>query len=134
LAGAVTFGIYYALFGLGLLVAGNTVPYLFLVVVSHLITGVIVYPGYRLIVFKVSDKSWLLGYLRFYGVGLGFLSASVVGLPLLVSFGGIPLMMAQVLVILLSPPLSYLINRTWTFREWGSVGWRRAARARRRGL
>jgi putative flippase GtrA len=134
LAGAVTFGVYYALFGLGLLVAGNAVPYLFLVAVSHLITAVIVYPAYRLIVFKVSGQSWLLGYLRFYAVGLSFLGASVIGLPLLVEFARIPVMMAQAVMILLSPPLSYLINRTWTFRERGNVDRGRAAPARRRGL
>src|SRR3954468_4045593 len=66
LAGAVTAGIYYALLGLGLLAAKNAVPYLFLVVVSHFATVVIVYPVYRMVVFKVSGEGWVSGYLRFY--------------------------------------------------------------------
>ncbi|MEV0408808.1 GtrA family protein [Actinoallomurus sp. NPDC050550] len=116
---------YYALLGLGLLVANNAVPYLLLIVIGHFGTTMIVYPLYRLIVFKVSGEGWLSGYLRFYAVGLSFLGASVIGLPLLVEFAGLPLMMAQALIILLSPPLSYAINRTWTFRKRGNVGpWR----------
>ncbi|WP_143737266.1 GtrA family protein [Microbispora sp. GKU 823] len=116
LAGALTAGVYYALLGLGLLVAMDTVPYLVLVVVSHFITTLILYPVYRLVVFKVSGQGWLSGFLRFYAVGLTFLGSSVVGLPILVEIAGIPLMVAQALIILLSPPLSYAINRTWAFR------------------
>ncbi|MCC5577029.1 GtrA family protein [Microtetraspora sp. AC03309] len=116
LAGAMTAGVYYALLCLGLLVAKNAVPYLFLVVVSHFITVVLVYPAYRLVVFKVSGVGWLSGYLRFYAVGLSFLGLSVIGLPILVEFAGIPIMVAQGLIILMSPPLSYAIHRAWTFR------------------
>ncbi|GAA2882506.1 hypothetical protein GCM10010517_45670 [Streptosporangium fragile] len=109
--------VYYCLLGLGLAVTGNSVPYLFPVVVCHLITVVIVYPWYRLVVFRVSGESWVTGYLRFYVVGLSFLGASLAGLPLLVEFAGIPVMVAQGLIILASPPLSYAINRAWTFRD-----------------
>jgi putative flippase GtrA len=116
LAGAMTAVVYYALLGLALLVAGNAAPYLVLVVVSHFVTVVAVYPVYRLVVFRVSGVSWISGYLRFYVVGLSFLGASLAGLPLLVEVAGLPLMVAQGLIILASPPLSYLINRTWTFR------------------
>ncbi|WP_433500634.1 GtrA family protein [Sphaerimonospora sp. CA-214678] len=119
LAGAMTAGVYYALLCLELLVAGGAVPYLFLVVVGHLITVVIVYPVYRLVVFR-SGGGWITGYLRFYVVGLSFLGASVIGLPVLVELAGIPLLIAQALIILLSPPLSYAINRSWTFRDRAS--------------
>lgn len=121
LAGAITAGVYYAILYLTLLAFNNAVPYLFLVVGSHFVTALIVYPMYRLAVFKVSDEAWLPGFFRFYAVGLGFLGASVIGLPILVEFGGIPLMFAQALIILASPPLSYAINRTWTFRKRGNI-------------
>ncbi|MFF4774320.1 GtrA family protein [Microtetraspora fusca] len=121
LAGAMTAGVYYVLLGLGLLVAKNSVPYLFLVVVSHFVTTMLVYPAYRLVVFKTSGVGWLPGYLRFYAVGLSFLGMSVIGLPILVEFAGIPIMVAQGLIILLSPPLSYAIHRAWTFREGDGV-------------
>ncbi|WP_329083736.1 MULTISPECIES: GtrA family protein [unclassified Streptosporangium] len=121
LAGAMTALVYYALLGLGLLVVEDGVPYLFLVVVSHLVTVVIVYPWYRLVVFRGSGHSWFAGYLRFYAVGLSFLAASVIGVPLLVELAGIPIMVAQGMVILTSPPLSYAINRAWVFRDRGKV-------------
>ncbi|GII27286.1 GtrA family protein [Planotetraspora mira] len=121
LAGAMTAAVYYALLGLGLLAAKGTVPYLVLVVMSHLITVVIVYPWYRLVVFRVSGQSWLAGYLRFYVVGLSFLGASILGLPVLVEYAGFPIMLAQALIIVMSPPLSYVIHRTWTFRNRENV-------------
>ncbi|MEU8036729.1 GtrA family protein [Streptosporangium sp. NPDC049078] len=120
-AGAMTAMVYYVLLGLGLLAFEDGVPYLFLVVVSHLITVVIVYPWYRLVVFRDSGYSWPVGYLRFYVVGLSFLAASVVGVPLLVELAGVPIMVAQGMVILTSPPLSYAINRAWVFRDRGKV-------------
>ncbi|MEV5754575.1 GtrA family protein [Actinoallomurus sp. NPDC052308] len=121
LAGGVTAVVYYVLLGGGLLAAQDRVPYLFLVVGSHFVTALIVYPMYRLAIFKVSGEDWLPGFMRFYAVGLGFLAASVIGLPIMVEFGGIPLMVAQALIILMSPPLSYAINRTWTFRKRGDA-------------
>ncbi|WP_162795109.1 GtrA family protein [Nonomuraea lactucae] len=121
LAGAMTAVVYYILLGLALLVAKDRAPYLVLVVVSHFVTVVVVYPGYRLLVFRVSGHSWMTGYLRFYAVGLTFLGASLTGLPLLVEVAGVPLMVAQALIILASPPLSYLAHRTWTFRARAKV-------------
>ncbi|MFJ2029978.1 GtrA family protein [Streptosporangium sp. NPDC087985] len=121
LAGAMTAAVYYVLLGLGLLAAKDDVPYLSLLVVSHLITSIIVYPWYRLVVFRVSRESWIAGYLRFYVVGLSFLAASVIGVPILVEFAGIPIMVAQGLIIIASPPLGYAIHRTWTFPDRGKV-------------
>lgn len=121
LAGGVTAAVYYVLLCLALLAARHDVPYPFLVVASHFVTALIVYPMYRLAIFKISDDEWLPGFVRFYAVGLGFLGASVIGLPLLVELGGIPLLVAQALIILMSPPLSYAVNRTWTFRKRGDA-------------
>ncbi|MEV5706118.1 GtrA family protein [Actinoallomurus sp. NPDC052274] len=121
LAGGVTAVVYYAILCVGLLAVRDEVPYLFVVVASHFVTALIVYPMYRLAIFKISDDDWLPGFMRFYAVGLGFLAASVIGLPILVEFGGVPLLVAQALIILMSPPLSYAINRTWTFRKRGDA-------------
>lgn len=121
MAGATTAVVYCSLLGLALQATKDAVPYLFLVVVTHLITVVIVYPGYRLVVFRVSSGTWITGYLRFYAVGLSFLGASVIGLPLLVEFAHIPIMLAQSLIVIASPPISYAIHRFWTFRERENV-------------
>src|SRR5689334_10966444 len=95
MSGAMTAVVYYCLLGLGLATAKDAVPYLFLVVACHAVTVVMVYPWYRLVVFRDSGTSWTVGYLRFYAEGLSFLGASLAGLPLLVELAGIPLMMAQ---------------------------------------
>ncbi|MCO5973010.1 GtrA family protein [Actinoallomurus soli] len=120
LAGAGTAGVYYGLLGIGLLVFGAAMPYLLLAVFSHLVTALLVYPVYRRVVFPVTGRTWLPGFLRFYAVGLGFLATSLVGLPLLVELAGIPVMVAQALLILVSPPSSYVINRGWVFATRGN--------------
>ncbi|SEK22349.1 GtrA family protein [Nonomuraea pusilla] len=115
--GAMTVVVYYGLLGLGLLASGGRVPYLLLVVVSHFMTVVTVYPWYRLVVFRVVGQSWVRGCLRFYAIGLVFLGVSLVGLPLLVHFAEMPVMVAQAVIIPFSALASYGINRGWTFRS-----------------
>ncbi|MGI5287066.1 GtrA family protein [Nonomuraea polychroma] len=117
IGGALTAAIYYGIVALALSFFGNTAPYLLLVVASHLATVVIVYPWYRLVVFPETLESWLAGYLRLYVVGLSFLTASLVGLPILVELANIPILIAQGVIICTSLPLSYTINQKWTFRN-----------------
>ncbi len=115
-SGALSAVVYYAILGAQLAALGHRVPYLLLLVTSQFVASVVVYPWYRLMVFRVSGSSWVLGHLRFYAVGLGFLAASVTGVPLLVELAGIPIMVAQALVIVVNVPLGYLAHRLWTFR------------------
>ncbi|MGV9538290.1 GtrA family protein [Streptosporangium sandarakinum] len=125
-AGAMTAVIYHVLLGLGLLATDGAVPYVVLLVAGHLATSLIVYPWYRLVVFRTSGSSWVIGYLRFYTVGLGFLATSVVGVPLLVELTGAPVLVAQGLIVVVSPPLGYVVHRTWTFSGGGETRlWKR---------
>ncbi|MEU9830624.1 GtrA family protein [Streptosporangium sp. NPDC048047] len=117
LAGAVTAAAYYALLCLALAVTDDRVPYLFLAFASHAVTVLLVYPLFRAVVFRSSGQPWLTGLARFYTVGLGFMAASAVGLPILVEIAGIPIVAAQAMIIALSPPLSYVVHRTWTFSK-----------------
>ncbi|KAB8187239.1 GtrA family protein [Microbispora catharanthi] len=113
--GAMSAVVYYAILGVQLAALGHRVPYLILLVTSQFAASVVVYPWYRLMVFRVSGSSWVLGHLRFYAVGLGFLAASVTGVPLLVELAGVPIMVAQAVVIVVNVPLSYLVHGLWTF-------------------
>ncbi|MFF0308458.1 GtrA family protein [Streptosporangium sp. NPDC004379] len=125
-AGAMTAVIYHVLLGLELLATDGAVPYVVLLMTGHLATSLIVYPWYRLVVFRASGSSWVIGYLRFYAVGLGFLAASVVGVPLLVELAGAPVLVAQGLILIASPPLGYVVHRTWTFSGGGEARpWKR---------
>ncbi|MEU4540994.1 GtrA family protein [Streptosporangium sp. NPDC023825] len=121
MASATTALLYCSLLGLGLLAANDAVPYLLLAMAAHLTTVVIVYPWYRLVVFRAHGRSWLTGYLRFYAVGLGFLATSLAGLPVLVEVFHLPVMAAQALLLVVSPTVSYAIHRVWTFRERANV-------------
>lgn len=87
-------------------------PYLVLAVVGHCATVAIVYSWYRLVVFRVSGGSWPRGYVRFYAVGLNFLGTSAAGVPVLVEFAGISIMAAQGVVIVMSPPIRYVVHCT----------------------
>ncbi|MFB9879064.1 GtrA family protein [Planobispora siamensis] len=119
--GVMTVASYFSLLTLGLLIFEGGVPYLFLVVVSHLCTVVIVYPWYRVVVFRVTEGSWIAGYLRFYVVCLGFLATSLAGLPILVELAGLPVLVAQFLIMGAGALLGYAVNRSWTFRERAKV-------------
>ncbi|MFI6511244.1 GtrA family protein [Streptosporangium sp. NPDC050855] len=117
MASATTALLYYALLGLALLVVNDAVSYLLLAMAAHLTTVVIVYPWYRLVVFRTRGRSWIAGYLRFYAVGLGFLGASLAGLPVLVELCRLPVMAAQAVILVISPTVTYAVHRAWTFRE-----------------
>ncbi|GAA3444123.1 hypothetical protein Pve01_70700 [Planomonospora venezuelensis] len=108
---------YFSLLALALLLLERVVPYLFLVAGSHLLAVMLVYPWYRLVVFRVSTGSWITGFARFYLVGLSFLATSAVVLPVLVEIVGLPVLAAQVFVVPASTVLAYLVNRSWAFRE-----------------
>ncbi|MBG0813548.1 GtrA family protein [Planomonospora sp. ID82291] len=116
-----TVAVYLSLLALGLLILGGRVPYPILVVVGHLATVLIVYPWYRIAVFRITRGSWMAGYLRFYTVGLGFLAASAAGVPALVEFAGLPVLVAQSSVMAIGALSGYAINRSWTFRDRGRV-------------
>ncbi|MBG0827858.1 GtrA family protein [Planomonospora sp. ID67723] len=117
MGGVMTVAFYLSFLALGLMVLGNRVPYLFLVVASHLATVVIVYPWYRIAVFRAAGGSWIAGYLRFYAVGLGFLAMSLVGLPVLVELVGMQVLAAQFAVMAVSALGGYAVNKSWTFRD-----------------
>ncbi|WP_268249356.1 GtrA family protein [Planobispora rosea] len=119
--GVMTMMLYLSFLALALPIFESSVPYIVLVAISHLLALVIVYPWYRLVVFRVSEGSWTSGFLRFYLVSSSFLAVSVIGLPILVEIMGVSVLAAQSLVIPMSTVLAYLINRSWTFRDHGSV-------------
>ncbi|GAA3798881.1 hypothetical protein GCM10022226_17850 [Sphaerisporangium flaviroseum] len=122
LAGSgITAAVYYGVLGASL-AAGGGLPYPLLILLTHLTTSVIVYPWYRLMVFRAGAGSWLASWLRFYAAGLTFLATSLTGVPLLVEFLELPIMVAQGVIITVSPPLSYLLHRSWTFPERGRPG------------
>lgn len=115
--GALTAAVYYVFLAVGLLTFRDRVPYLYVVVASNFVTVVLVYPWYRLVVFRGAADSWPVGYLRFYAVGLTGLVTSLAGLPVLVELAGLPVLLAQAFLIAVSVPVNYVVYRMWAFRR-----------------
>lgn len=114
LVGGTTTVLYFGLFWLGWTVLEGVVPYLVVTVAANFSTAVIMYPAYRSFVFR-STSSWLRGFGKFYTVYVGGLVASLVGMPLLIEVFGVPVLVAQAVVVVSVPVLSYLLHRFWTF-------------------
>lgn len=114
MVGAGTNLLYFALFWLGWQLLEGTVPYLVVTAGANLGTAVLVYPAYRGFVFG-STTTWLKGFWKFYTVFVIGLVASLVGMPLLIEVLGVPVVVAQAIVIAVVPVVSYLLHRFWTF-------------------
>jgi putative flippase GtrA len=116
LAGGVAAVVYYGTFSAGWLLGAGRIPYLVMTVLANWVCAVVTYPLYRRLVFR-SDGPWLPGFLRFYLICLWSLAFSLAGLPLLVEVGHLPVLLAQAIVIVVSPIVNYQLNRRWTFRD-----------------
>jgi putative flippase GtrA len=90
--------------------------YLTAAVIANAVTAVTMFPLYRRHVFR-SHGPWLPGLARFYLIGVWSLAWSLVGLPLLVEVGHLPVLLAQAGIVVLIPLVNYPINKYWTFRS-----------------
>ena len=111
LTGGAATAVYYAVFAAGWLVG---VPYLAMAVLANWITAVVTFPLYRRGVFR-SSGPWVPAFLRFYAVCLWSLGVNLVGLPLLIEVARLPVLFAQLLVIVVVPLVNYQVNKYWTF-------------------
>lgn len=107
---------YYTLFSGGWLLLGPRVPYLLIAVVANAVNAVLTYPLYRRLVFRRSGP-WLAGLVRFYVICLWSLFVTLAGLPLLVEFAGLHVLVAQALIIIGTPLINYQLHRFWAFRD-----------------
>jgi putative flippase GtrA len=106
--------LYICLFWLGWHLLEGIVSYLIVTAATNLSTALIVYPVYRGFVFG-SEQTWLRGFWKFYTVYLVGLGVSLVGMPLLVEIIGVPVVLAQAILLAVQPVISYLLHRFWTF-------------------
>src|SRR5215470_7068078 len=120
IVGGIAALIYYATFSAlwlalrGHLTVTATGPrpagYLTAAVIANAVTVVVTYPVYRRIVFRAAG-SWLAGLARFYVIGVWSLLWSLIGLPLLIEIGHLPVLLAQAVVVVLIPLVNYPINK-----------------------
>jgi putative flippase GtrA len=114
IVGAGTNVLYLGLFWLGWHLLEGIVPYLVVTAAANLTTALTVYPTYRNFVFG-SSTGRLRGFLKFYTVYLVGLACSLLGMPLLIEVLGVPVVLAQAVMIAVVPIISYLLHRFWTF-------------------
>lgn len=106
----------YCTFAALQLLFGDQVNYLILLCIAMVFAILNAYIGYRLFVFKVQGR-WIRDLGRFSIVYLGSLAANLAILPLLVEVAGIPILVAQAIVVTGSVVLSFFAHRSFSFRR-----------------
>ncbi|HET6213513.1 MAG TPA: GtrA family protein [Micromonosporaceae bacterium] len=120
--GCLAAAVYYGLFSAGYLLAGHRISASagfsadVIAVFANLATAVLTFPLYRVAVFG-GDGPWIQGFLRFYVIAFWSLLWSLVGLPLLIDVVGLPVLLAQAIIVVAVPLLNYQIHIFWTFRR-----------------
>jgi putative flippase GtrA len=97
---------------------GESVHYLVLLGISHVIGVLEAYLLARWLVFQVQGR-WWQGLLRFWSVYLVALGINVVALPLLVELVHLPVLPAQALITATTALGSFFAHRSFTFRRSG---------------
>jgi putative flippase GtrA len=117
------------------LTLGRVAGYLVVLVVAHVLSVLCAFVLHRRLVFRVRGNV-LLDLGRFELVYIGGLGANMVLLPLMVEVGGLPVIAAQLIVVAIMAPLSYLAHRHFSFRRSTSAarrdGWAGWVRTRLR--
>ncbi len=114
LTGGGSAAVSYLIFSVTWLLASQWLHYLAVAVFTNLATAIVMYPVYRRLVFKTTGP-WLAGFFRFYTVFVSGLVAGLVGLPLLIELAGIPVLIAQMIITVAVPLVSYQVYRLWAF-------------------
>lgn len=115
LIGAIAAFVNYVAFAAGWLLFAAYLPYLGMAVIANVLGAMIMYPLYRHVVFRATGP-WLSGFLRFYLTCFWALTFAFVGLPLLVEVVHLHVLLAQAIIIIVSPLINYQIMRFWAFR------------------
>jgi putative flippase GtrA len=116
LAGGLSAVIYYGAFSAGWLLWGRHVPYLVIAIIANAVAAGLTFPIYRRVVFQHLGP-WAPAFVKFYLVYVWGLIFSLVGLPPLVEWAGLPVLLAQAVVIVATPVLNYQLHRIWAFRR-----------------
>ena len=70
----------------------------------------------REVVFRGTERSWHRGYMHFLIIAVGGMVLTTVSVVLLVQFGGLPYLVARVLVAGGVGVCNYLLNLYWNFK------------------
>ncbi|GAB3865807.1 GtrA family protein [Dactylosporangium cerinum] len=107
---------YYGFFAGAYLLTRDHVHYLILTIIANLVCAVVTYPLQRQFVFQ-STGPVISGFLRFYVICLWALGFTMFGLPLLVEVCHVPVLIAQLILIVAAPLINYQLSKLWAFRR-----------------
>jgi putative flippase GtrA len=106
----------YAMFVLMERTLGQATHYLVALLAAHVISTLVAFAGHRWLVFRV-EGNLLVDLLRFWSLYAGLLVVNIVFLPVLVELGGVPVLLAQALFIVVITITSYLGHKNFSFRR-----------------
>jgi putative flippase GtrA len=114
-------GGWNTVFGYGIFVVlertlGQATHYLLALLVAHVIATLVAFLGHRYITFRVKG-SFFKDLVRFWSVYAGLLAVNAIMLPLLVEVGGVPVLLAQALFIVVTTLTSYAGHKYFSFRR-----------------
>src|SRR4051794_18887805 len=104
----------YGMFAILDLTIGDTVPYLALLLVAHVVSVLEAFVLHKVLVFRVPGR-WFRDLTRFWSVYLVALGINLVTLPLLVELVGLPVLLAQAIVLATMTGATFLAHRHYTF-------------------
>ncbi len=106
----------FGLFALFITLVGDSVHYLVILVGTTIVAVLVAFVLYRRFVFRVQGNV-VRDLARFSVVYAGAFAANVVALPLLVEGAGMPVLLAQALVVGGTVVASFLAHRSFSFRR-----------------
>jgi putative flippase GtrA len=114
-------GVWNTIFGYGVfallqLTLGDSINYVILLAIAQVIGTLNAFVGYRLLVFRVHGNL-LRDLARFSTVYVGAFVVNLALLPLLVEVVGLPVLIAQALVVGGTVVASFFVHRGFSFRR-----------------
>lgn len=106
----------FVLFALMLHLAGDDVHYLIVLCAAMVIAVLVAFAAYRTFVFRVRGNV-LRDLGRFSLVYVAALAANLVALPLLHEVAGLPILLAQAIVVVGTVVANFLLHRSFSFRR-----------------
>lgn len=94
---------------------GDAVHYLVLLVVTMVVSVLQAFVLHRVLVFRATDGSWPGQLLRFSQVYAGAFALNLALLPLLVEVAGLPVILAQGMLVITTVTASFVGHRRWSF-------------------
>jgi putative flippase GtrA len=114
--GAYNTAVGYAVFATLVLLFEEVVHYTVLLVVASVIGTLNAFVSYRVVVFGVRGR-FFPDLLRFSSVYLAALGVNVVALPVVVSLTGMPVLVAQVIIVAFTTVGTYAGHKWFSFRR-----------------